>query len=98
MPCEELKFHSMNATIKLVTEGCIVREVLLIRMRTVAGCLPPVIIRIFTWLPFTGMAINIIELNDWIHGSAYQAMKYNASIQEDMSIGGIINVHLISAN
>lgn len=44
MPCEELKFHSMNATIKLVTEGCIVREVLLIRMRTVADCLPPVII------------------------------------------------------
>lgn len=96
MPCEELKFHSMNATIKLVTEGCIVREVLLIRMRTVAGCLPPVIIRIFTWLPFTGMAI--IELNDWKHGCAYQAMKYNASVQEDMSIGGIINVHLMSAN
>lgn len=96
MPCEELKFHSMNATIKLVTEGCIVREVLLIRMRTVAGCLPPVIIRIFTWLPFTGMAI--IELYDWIHGCAYQAMKYNASVQEDMSIGGIINVHLMSAN
>lgn len=96
MPCEELKFHSMNATIKLVTEGCIVREVLLIRMRTVAGCLPPVIIRIFTWLPFTGMAI--IELNDWIHRCAYQAMKYNASVQEDMSIGGIINVHLMSAN
>lgn len=87
MPCEELKFHSMNATIKLVTEGCIVREVLLIRMRTVAGCLPPVIIRIFTWLPFTGMA-----------RCAYQAMKYNASVQEDMSIGGIINFHLMSAN
>lgn len=96
MPCEELKFHSMNATIKLATEGCIVREVLLIRMRTVADCLPPVIIRTFTWLPFTGMAI--IELNDWIHGCAYQAMKYNASVQEDMSIGGIINVHLMSAN
>lgn len=46
--------------------------------------------------PFTGMAI--IELNDWIHGCAYQAMKYNASVQEDMSIGGIINVHLMSAN
>lgn len=25
-------------------------------------------------------------------------MKYNASVQEDMSIGGIINVHLMSAN
>lgn len=40
----------------------------------------------------------IIELNDWIHVCAYQAMKYNASVQEDMSIGGIINVHLMSAN
>lgn len=61
MPCEELKVHSMNATIKLVTEGCIVREVLLIRMRTVAGCLPPVIIRTFTWLPFTGW-----QLSNWM--------------------------------
>lgn len=96
MPCEELKFHSMNAAIKLVTEVCIVREVLLIRMLTIAGCLPPVIIRIFTCLQFTGMAI--IELNDLIHGCAYQAMKYNVSVHADMRIGGIINVHLISAN
>lgn len=91
MPCEELKFHSMNATIKLVTEGCIVREVLLIRMRTVAGCLPPVIIRTFTWLPLLGW-----QLSNWM--TEYMAMKYNASVQEDMSIGGIINVHLMSAN
>lgn len=33
-----------------------------------------------------------------IEWCAYQAMKYNASVQEDMSIGGIINVHLMSAN
>lgn len=35
---------------------------------------------------------------EWLNTWAYQAMKYNASVQEDMSIGGIINVHLMSAN
>lgn len=69
MLCEEFKVYFMNVIIKLVIEGCIVWEVLLIRMWIVVGCLFLVIIRIFIWFFFIGMVI--IELNDWIYGCVY---------------------------
>lgn len=69
MLCEEFKFYFMNVIIKLVIEGCIVWEVLLIRMWIVVDCLFLVIIRIFIWFFFIGMVI--IELNDWIYGCVY---------------------------